>query len=138
MDSNLNIYHKLLLLMMQSKHRMADIMEHRQMTPVQGMLLMLFEPGIGKSMQELSRQMSCDASNMTGLIDRLGAQQLIDRTTDPSDRRVKVIKLSQKGIDCKREVLEALRQSEAVDMQRLTSQEKKEFITIVQKITSEA
>lgn len=135
MNTNHTLYHKLMLLMMHSKHQIVDIMEQRQMTPVQGMLLMLFEPGQGRSMQELSRQMSCDASNMTGLIDRLASQQLIERTADPKDRRVKVIQLSQKGLVCKREILESLQKAEAADMQRLTLEEREAFVRIVTKLT---
>lgn len=134
MEKELDLYRKLMLLMMRSKQRMAELMEQRRMTPIQGMLLMLFEPGEGRSMHELSKMMACDASNTTGLIDRLDTHGFIERTTDPKDRRVKVIRLSQAGEACRLQVLESLRVAEAVGLQKLTVAERQQFAVIVQKL----
>lgn len=134
MEHELDLYRKLMLLMMRSKQRMAELMEQRRMTPIQGMLLMLFEPGEGRSMHELSELMACDASNTTGLIDRLDTHGLIERTTDPTDRRVKVIKLSPAGEECRLQVLHSMRQAEAVGLQKLTAAERLQFAVIVGKL----
>jgi MarR family transcriptional regulator, organic hydroperoxide resistance regulator len=136
-DSQANIYLKLMKLMMRSKRHMAEIMEKRKMTPVQGMLLTLFDDQNGRSMNELSVLMGCDASNVTGLIDRLDSQGLIERVVDPNDRRVKLIRLSDKGFECRAAMLEHLRDAEVVDMQKLTPQERESFIKVVDKLTSE-
>lgn len=121
--------------MIRSKRHMFEIMESLEMTPVQGMLLMLFETGKGQSMQNLSCRMGCDASNVTGLVDRLDSQGLIECTVDPTDRRVKLIQLSDKGIKCRQEVLKKLRVAEAIDLERLTTDEREMFIRIVNKLT---
>jgi len=57
-------------------------------------LAMLEEP---KSMRELASHMGCDASNITGLVDRLEAKMLVVRAADPADRRVKRIKHTASG-----------------------------------------
>ena len=136
MKTQLDAYRKLILLMLHSKQHMAHVMELKQMTPIQGMLLMLFEPGEGKSMQELTQMMACDASNTTGLIDRLDSHGYITRTTDPNDRRIKIVTLNKSGLQCREEVLLALRQSETADLQKLSYQEQLSFVQIVDKLTS--
>ena len=51
-------------------------------------LTMLSEP---TAMRRLAEQMGCDASNITGIVDRLEAKNLAARAADPADRRVKRI-----------------------------------------------
>lgn len=50
-----------------------------------------------RSMRELAEHMGCDASNITGLVDRLEAKALVVRTADPGDRRVKRISHTAAG-----------------------------------------
>jgi DNA-binding MarR family transcriptional regulator len=49
------------------------------------------------SMRSLADTLRCDASNMTGIIDRLEARGLVHREPSPTDRRVRNIVLSQEG-----------------------------------------
>lgn len=58
-------------------------------------LTLLAEP---VSMRRLAERMGCDASNITGLVDRLEAKRLVERTADPGDRRVKMIAQTKAGI----------------------------------------
>lgn len=51
-------------------------------------LTMLSEP---VSMRKLAEQMGCDASNITGIVDRLEAKGLVERGADAADRRIKRI-----------------------------------------------
>lgn len=57
-------------------------------------LAMLSEP---TSMRRLAEQMGCDASNITGIVDRLEAKSLVVRAADPADRRVKRIAQTPAG-----------------------------------------
>lgn len=57
-------------------------------------LTMLSEP---TSMRRLAEQMGCDASNITGIVDRLEAKNLVVRTVDAADRRVKRIEQTRAG-----------------------------------------
>lgn len=122
--------------MMHSKRHMAEIMESRRMTPVQGMLLTLFDDKNGRSMNELSVLMGCDASNITGLIDRLDSQGLVERVVDPTDRRVKLIRLSPQGTECRNIMLEELDKAGTVDLQKLSTDEQEIFIKIIDKLTA--
>jgi len=49
------------------------------------------------SMKELADRLICDASNVTGIVDRLEARGLVERQADPGDRRVKRLVLTGTG-----------------------------------------
>ncbi|BFU45118.1 MarR family winged helix-turn-helix transcriptional regulator [Krasilnikovia sp. MM14-A1004] len=49
-------------------------------------LILLREP---RTMRGLAEELICDASNVTGIIDRLEGRGLVRREVDPTDRRIK-------------------------------------------------
>src|SRR5262249_49911019 len=67
------------------------------LSPAQCHVLHLIEPERPLPMGRLAETLACDASNVTGLIDRLESRGLIRRRTSPSDRRVKVLELTPAG-----------------------------------------
>jgi DNA-binding MarR family transcriptional regulator len=65
------------------------------LTAPQAMILtLLSEP---TSMRQFAERMGCDASNITGIVDRLEAKLLVVRHVDPDDRRVKRIARTPAG-----------------------------------------
>jgi DNA-binding MarR family transcriptional regulator len=48
-------------------------------------------------MRRLAEQMNCEASNLTGLVDRLEIRGLVERRPDPADRRVRLLALTHEG-----------------------------------------
>lgn len=48
-------------------------------------------------MRELAQRLCCDASNVTGIVDRLEARGLVERRMAPDDRRVKRLVLTEAG-----------------------------------------
>ena len=48
-------------------------------------------------MSRLADTLSCDASNVTGLVDRLESRGLVRRQPSAEDRRVKVLQLTPAG-----------------------------------------
>jgi DNA-binding MarR family transcriptional regulator len=48
-------------------------------------------------MREVAASLHCDASNVTGIIDRLEARGLVERRSGPGDRRVKTLVLTDAG-----------------------------------------
>ena len=48
-------------------------------------------------MRRLAEQMNCEASNLTGLVDRLETRGLVERRPDPHDRRVRLLALTETG-----------------------------------------
>lgn len=53
-------------------------------------------------MRTLAERLCCDASNVTGIIDRLERQSLVQRQPDQHDRRVKNVVVTEGGADAVR------------------------------------
>lgn len=68
-----------------------------QLSPAQCHLLHLIEPGQPIAMGQLAETLACDASNVTGLVDRLESRGLVRRHPSTEDRRVKVLDLTAAG-----------------------------------------
>jgi DNA-binding MarR family transcriptional regulator len=96
-DDNKSIYAQLLQLMFINKHRMIQIAEKFDLTMMQSTSLLMLGDGNPKAMRTLSDYFMCDASTVTGLIDRLEARSLVERINHPTDRRVKLLKLTDEG-----------------------------------------
>jgi len=56
----------------------------------------------------MGEKLSCDASFMTGMVDRLEEDGLIERRPDPGDRRVTLIALTTTGAEIRERALAAL------------------------------
>ncbi len=75
------------------------------LSPVQCHVLHLMEPGRPLPMRRLAEALSCDASNVTGLVDRLEARGLVERRPSGEDRRVKVVHLTTSGARLRTDLL---------------------------------
>jgi MarR family transcriptional regulator, organic hydroperoxide resistance regulator len=56
----------------------------------------------------LAERMQCDASNVTGLIDRLETRELVERRPSEGDRRVKQLVLTKAGAKLRERMLERM------------------------------
>jgi len=68
------------------------------LTPGHLKVLMQLSSGEAMTMGALAQGMSCDASTMTWLIDRLEERGLVERKMLASDRRVKTVVLTSRGL----------------------------------------
>src|SRR3982751_1092772 len=68
-----------------------------ELSPAQCHVLHLIEPGRPIPMGRLAETLACDASNVTGLVDRLESRGLVRRHPSDADRRVKVLDLAPAG-----------------------------------------
>ncbi|OEU88612.1 MarR family transcriptional regulator [Streptomyces abyssalis] len=50
-------------------------------------------------MRHVARELKCEPSNVTGIVDRLESRGLAVRRPDPADRRVKLAAATEEGID---------------------------------------
>jgi DNA-binding MarR family transcriptional regulator len=55
-------------------------------------------------MSGLAGALMCDASNVTGLVDRLEDRGLVERQSAPHDRRIKMLALTPAGARVRREL----------------------------------
>ena len=60
------------------------------------------------TMSALAERLFCDASNVTGIADRLEARGLIERRAAEGDRRAKVLALTPAGSELRERVLELM------------------------------
>ena len=67
------------------------------LTLPQAHLLRLLTMGKPVKMNGLAEALDCDASNITGLVDKLETRHFIERQSAPDDRRVKMIALTKAG-----------------------------------------
>jgi DNA-binding MarR family transcriptional regulator len=75
------------------------------LTPAQGTALRRLEPGKPVPMSSLADLLFCDASNITGIVDKLEARGLIERQASPDDRRVKMLAVTAQGAELRRRFL---------------------------------
>jgi len=84
--------------------------EEFDLTLPQAHLLRSLTPATPMKMNVLAEALHCDASNITGLVDKLEARGIIQRQSDRGDRRVKMIALTQAGIRFRAKLMERLSQ----------------------------
>ena len=89
--------------------RMIRLASEAGLSPPQLFALRTLDPDKPVSMRELAEQLQCDSSNVTGLVDGLAAQGLVERREHERDRRVRMLVLTERGLD----VRDRLRAAEA-------------------------
>jgi len=88
------------------KPRLMEICREFDLFPPQVMVLRtLDEP---KPMREVATVLACNSSNLTGITDRLEDRDLVRRTSDPDDRRVKLLVLTEAGQELRQRVIERM------------------------------
>jgi DNA-binding MarR family transcriptional regulator len=87
---------------------MALAKEHN-LTPQQHSALWALAPGQRLAMSELADVLMCDASNVTGIVDKLEARGLAQREQG-EDRRVKVLVLTAAGEKLREEMVARIHQ----------------------------
>lgn len=77
------------------RDHITHCISERRLSPPQALVLReLSEP---VSQRELARRLGYDPSNITALADALEAKGLVERRTDPSDRRVRTLARTEEG-----------------------------------------
>jgi DNA-binding MarR family transcriptional regulator len=91
-----------------NKARFMATMAEFDLTPAQGHVLRILEPQRPLPMNDLAGALHCDASNVTGLVDRLEHRGLVERRPGERDRRVKELLLTREGVLLRARVLERM------------------------------
>src|SRR5262245_31323416 len=82
----------------------TEVCDALGLTPTQGLALRLLDPQMPMAMNALADNMVCDASNVTGVVDKLEARGLIERKASENDRRVKMLAVTEKGRDLRKKL----------------------------------
>ena len=78
------------------------------LTFAQAHALRLLDPERPSPMSSLAELLVCDASNVTGIADRLEARGLIERRSSGADRRVKTLALTPAGVELRARVADLM------------------------------
>jgi DNA-binding MarR family transcriptional regulator len=78
------------------------------LTFAQAHALRLLDPERSLPMSAVAERLFCDASNVTGIADRLETRGLIERRSAEGDRRVKALALTSAGVELRSRVLEIM------------------------------
>ena len=92
----------------QAHGRMAAACRSLGISPGSMKTLLRLEPGQGVPMRDLADFWGCDASYVTSLADSLEERGLVERRPHPTDRRVKMIALTEQGMAARQQAFEVL------------------------------
>ena len=106
------------------------------LSPIQCQVLHLIEPGRPVPMSRLAETLSCDASNVTGLVDRLESRGLVRRHPSPQDRRVKVLQLTPAGSRLRRQLLRRM-VGRSLPLSRLSLDQQQTLVKILEALVDE-
>jgi DNA-binding MarR family transcriptional regulator len=104
-----------------------------QLSPAQCHVLRLIEPGRPIPMGQLAETLACDASNVTGLVDRLESRGLVRRRPSAEDRRVKVLDLTPNGARLRTLLLDRMTTPPAT-IRRLSVREQRTLVRILTRL----
>ncbi|MFJ1758314.1 MarR family winged helix-turn-helix transcriptional regulator [Kitasatospora sp. NPDC088134] len=79
----------------------------RSLTGAQAKVLALLRRG-PMPMRHIAQTLSCEPSNITGIVDRLEGRGFVTREADPQDRRVKLVAATASGVSASAELRESL------------------------------
>jgi len=103
------------------------------LSPVQCHLLHLIEPDEPLPMRRLAEVLQCDASNVTGLIDRLEQRGIVERRPSPADRRVKVVQLTPTGSRLRAQLLRRMT-ARPLPLSRLRAREHRALVKTLERL----
>ncbi|MEV0795445.1 MarR family winged helix-turn-helix transcriptional regulator [Kribbella sp. NPDC050459] len=84
----------------------------------------------------LAEAIGADKSRIIGTLDELQQAGLIDRTTDPADRRVRLLAITPQGRRVRRTVRKEIQAQEEQVLTALTPADRKAFLRILQELHS--
>jgi DNA-binding MarR family transcriptional regulator len=88
----------------QMRPRLLGVAGELGLTPPQMFALRALDPERPVPMRELAVQLHCDSSNVTGLVDGLEAQGLVERRSAEHDRRVRMLVVTERGAQVRRRI----------------------------------
>jgi DNA-binding MarR family transcriptional regulator len=93
---------------MDQRARVGTTLNRLGLTFAQAHALRLLDPERPLPMSSLAERLFCDASNVTGIADRLESRGLVERRSAEGDRRVKALTLTAAGVELREQVLEIM------------------------------
>jgi DNA-binding MarR family transcriptional regulator len=121
---------------MKGKYAIVETAEANNITMMQALTLCLLEPNQSVPMKSLSTFMSCDPSNITGIVEQLVVEGFVERKEALHDRRIKTVTLTEKGLHLRDKFLELTTDTRLPNLAALTNAETEQLINILEKATA--
>jgi MarR family transcriptional regulator, organic hydroperoxide resistance regulator len=118
------------------REQLPSLADAAALSPVQFHVLHLIEPERPLPMGRLAATLGCDASNVTGLVDRLESRGLVQRRPAAEDRRVKVIQLTPEGSRLRALLLRRLTGA-SCRLSRLSVRDQRALVRILETLVDE-
>ncbi|GAA3772665.1 MarR family winged helix-turn-helix transcriptional regulator [Micromonospora maritima] len=97
------------------RHHQDEAIAALGLTPAAARALYELDPDRPLPARDLAEQLGCDRSNVTGLADRLEQAGLVERRTDPADRRQKTLVVTGRGREVRERVGRVMSDSRLLD-----------------------
>jgi DNA-binding MarR family transcriptional regulator len=133
-QDKINNYITVMEFLLKAKHQLMTTGVEFGLTGVQTITLVLVKPDMPSPMNTLCSFFSCDASNMTGIIDGLEQKGLVSRQSSDKDRRIKVVKILPAGNEVRDQIMGRLTGSECV-FNQLTQAETEQLVALIRKMS---
>lgn len=119
-----------------AKARWVSICTELDLTPAQGHALRALAPEQPVPMSALAEALVCDASNVTGIVDKLELRGLIVRQGAEHDRRVKQLIVTERGRELRDKLIARIFEPPAA-VANLPSATKVQLATLLRAIVTE-
>ncbi len=94
----------------ETRPRMLRVAAEFGLTPPQLFALRQLDPDEPVPMRALATALHCDSSNVTGLVDGLAAQGLVERREAQHDRRMRMLVVTERGAEVRGRLLAVMRE----------------------------
>lgn len=119
------------------REHLPSVGDDYALSPAQRHVLHLIEPERPSPMGRLAEALGCDASNVTGLVDRLESRGLVERRPSAEDRRVKVIQLTSTGARLRAQLLRRVTGGSSCRLSRLSTTDQRALVRILETLVDE-
>lgn len=126
-------WHLMLDLLLSHRAHLPVVAAEFELSPAQCHVVKLIEPGQTVSMGDLANALSCDASNVTGLVDRLEDRGIIERRLVAHDRRKKLLALTPGGTRLRGKLLERMGEPPRA-FERLSMEEQRALVVLLRRL----
>jgi DNA-binding MarR family transcriptional regulator len=117
------------------QNRFVEAAQRAGLTPAACKTLLMLDGDEPVPMRNLADVLHCDASNVTQLVDALESPGYVERLPSPTDRRVKLVGLTDVGTKTRAQVLETIH-TPPPSLGRLTRAEQAELARLLAKVTA--
>ena len=129
-----HFYLSFLECLLSGKRHVIAIGDEFGLTGIQAITLLIVDEHEPRPMKSFCLLYHCDASNVTGIVDGLEQKGLVERQSDPKDRRVKTIRLLPAGKKMQQQIIDRLQTDNSYMFDPLTDAEAQQLIHIIDKI----